>query len=223
MSTQTIVFWILLVLWVLSFLYGYKKSFPSSIKTKDIAVNAIFFAIILVMGFVPQVGYITIIPGLSLTLLHIPVLIGSYLYGWKKGALLGLLFGVTSWIEALLNPTGFNAFFIYPWVSILPRVLFGILSGLFFQLLRKTPKIYANGLAVGGISFLLTCLHTVLVFLDLFVFYPSELSALFIGGSSLVNGVTFTFLAVIALGMLGEATLSALVVPSVGRGLQRLI
>jgi uncharacterized membrane protein len=217
MNYQVVVFWALALAWFFAFCFVYRRNYPSRLEAKDVALDAMFIAIILLMGFVPQVGYITLVPGLSLTLLHLPVLIGAYLFGWKKGALYGLVFGVTSWIEAMIQGTGFNVFFLYPWVSILPRLLFGAISGFCFQLLKKNPKIYGTGWVVGGISFLLTCLHTALVFADLYVFYPQEIQGLFTSGSSLINGVTFTFLAMIALGMVGEASLAAILVPSTGR------
>jgi uncharacterized membrane protein len=217
MNYQVVVFWALFLVWFFAFTFVYRSFYPSRLKARDVALDAMFIAIILLMGFVPQVGYITIVPGLSLTLLHLPVLIGAYLFGWKKGALYGLAFGVTSWIEAMIQGGVFNAFFIYPWVSVLPRVLFGAISGFCFQYLKKNPKIYGSGWIVGAISFLLTCLHTGLVFADLYVFYPKEISAFFTSGNSLISGVSFTFLAVIALGMVGEASLAAILVPSTGR------
>lgn len=222
MNYQIIVFWVLFTLWALLFLGNYKQSYPTSLKSKDIAVDAFFIAIIAVMGFVPQIGYIAILPWLSLTLCHLPVLLGAYLYGWKKGALYGLAFGITSWIEALLTGTGFNALFIVPWVSVLPRLLFGFLSGLAFQLLRKTPKIYTNGVAVGALAALLTCLHTALVFLDLYVFYPSVIGNYFVSKDPVVAGVALTFFGLIALGMAGEASLAAIIVPLVGKAVRKI-
>jgi uncharacterized membrane protein len=124
---------------------------------------------------------------------------------------------------AALQGVGLNALFIYPWVSVLPRALFGLLAGAVFQLLKKTPKIYGNPAAVGGIAFLLTVCHSVLVFADLFVFYGGVMSALFASGSAVMNGVTFTFLAVIAVGMAGEATLGAIITPLAGKGLLKVL
>jgi uncharacterized membrane protein len=223
MNFQIPVFWVLFILWLLFFLASYKKNYPTSLKAKDIATDAFFIAIIAVMGFIPQVGYISVTPWLSLTLCHLPVLIGAYLFGWKKGTLYGLAFGITSWIEALLTGTGFNALFIVPWVSVLPRVVFGFLSGLTFQLLKKTPKIDGNGVAVGVISALLTCLHTVLVFLDLYAFYPSLIGSYFASSNPVAEGVALTFLGLIGLGMVGEASLAAISVPLVGKAVRKIV
>ena len=73
------------------------------ITTKDIAVDAIFIAIIAAMTFVPYVGMITL-PFISFTLLHLPVLLGAYLFGWRKGLLFGIAMGVCSLIKATTLP-----------------------------------------------------------------------------------------------------------------------
>jgi uncharacterized membrane protein len=222
MSWQDMAFWALFALWLILFWRVFARLSPQAGSSRLLAADAMFIAIIAIMGFVPQLGYIALIPGLSLTLMHLPVLIGAYLFGWKRGFLYGLAFGITSCLEALLQGAGLNALFIYPWVSVLPRALWGLLAGGVFQLLRKNPKIYANPAAVGGLSFLLTILHTLLVFADLFVFYGGTMAGLFASGSALIGGVAFAFAAAIALGALGEALIIAIATPIVGKGLLRL-
>jgi uncharacterized membrane protein len=227
MNWETVVVWAAVAVWVFFFIQAFRlaskkeTSEKSLDRTHLLAIDALFIAIIAIMGFVPQLGYLTIITGLSLTLMHIPVLIGAYLFGWKRGLLYGTAFGLTSCLMAALQGTGLNALFIYPWVSVLPRALFGLLAGVVFQLLKKTPKIYGNPAAVGGIAFLLTVCHSVLVFGDLFIFYGGTMSALFASGGAVMNGITFTFLAIIAAGVAGEATLGAIITPLAGKGLLR--
>jgi riboflavin transporter FmnP len=64
----------------------------------DFVFGAILFAIIVLMAFVPSLGFIPIIPGVAYaTLLHIPVLIGAIFLGWKWGLVLGL---PKSWSKA---------------------------------------------------------------------------------------------------------------------------
>jgi len=222
MNTESLLFWCLLLLWGLAFLRFYKKSSTSSIKTRDITIDAFFLGIIILMGVVPQLGYIQILPWLSLTLMHLPVLIGAYLYGWKKGLLFGTAFGLTSWIAALTRSTGaLDVLFIYPWVSVLPRMLFGLVSGLLFQLLKKTPKIEKNGWVVGALAFVLTCFHTVTVFLDLYLFYPTLIGGYFASTNPVVSGLAITFVVAVALGMIGEAALAAIVVPVCGKAIRK--
>ena len=57
--------------------------------------DAIFLAIIILMTFVPNLGYLSIAGGvITFTLLHLPVILGASLGGWKRGAIYGLAFGV---------------------------------------------------------------------------------------------------------------------------------
>lgn len=222
MSWTDVVFLVSVVVLSVSFLLLIKREFPKETSVKAIGIDAIFIGLILLLGLVPQLGYIQVVPGLSITILHVPVLLGSYLYGAKKGALYGFSFGVTSMIQAAMTGVGLNALFVFPWISIIPRFLFGLISGFSFHFLKKAPKILRGLLGVGGISFLLTVLHTGLVFLDLYVFYPSEVAALFANGDQMVNGIFMAFGLVLVLGMIGEAILSAFVVPIAGRAIKRM-
>ncbi len=190
-------------------------------KTSEIAFDAILIAIILTMGLIPQLGYLFVFPWLALTLLHVPVLIGASLGGPRRGLLYGFAFGFTSMIQAFVNASGLNAFFVYPWVSILPRLLFGFLAGLAFSLARRSPKL-SSGLGNGLLSFFLTLLHTGLVFLALFLFFPVETGAYFRMEGDVAVGVGITFAASLLLGALGEALIAGIIVPAVRRPLLKL-
>ena len=96
MDWNSLLTWILIALFLIGILAFYQASFKAERKTKNIAFDAIIIAIILVMGLIPQVGYLFILPWLALTLLHIPVLVGASIGGAKRGALYGLVFGLTS-------------------------------------------------------------------------------------------------------------------------------
>lgn len=225
MDTRRLIFGSLfaVLLLVLLLVFRAEPRYKKGASSHQVAIDSFFLAIIFVMGLVPQFGYITIVPGFSLTLLHIPVLLGAYLFGPKKGLLYGLFFGFTSLLAALLQPVGFNAFFVYPWVSIIPRFLFGFLAGSLFYLMRKNTKIYRNGLIVGGASFLLTCLHSTLVFLDLYVFFPAETKAFLLASGSFGASLSGLVIGFVALGMLGEAVLAAILVPAVGKATLRFV
>lgn len=217
MDTIWIIFWVFFALCVIGFLALVKKTFPTEIKVKSLAMDAMIIAIIVIMGLIPQVGYIMILPGLSLTLVHLPVLLGCYIGGPKKGLLYGLVFGLTSWYQAMFNMSGLNIFFIYPWISVLPRVLFGFIAGLVFSFLRKLLKGKDKFYVTSGASFLLTVVHTALVFSCLFIFYPTEMISLFGSSQEITQGVTFFFFGVILLGAAGEALLAAILIPILGK------
>lgn len=217
MDTIWILFWVFFALCIIGFLALVKKTFPTEIKVKSLAMDAMIIAIIVIMGLIPQVGYIMILPGLSLTLVHLPVLLGCYIGGPKKGLLYGLVFGLTSWYQAMFNMSGLNIFFIYPWISVLPRVLFGFIAGLVFSFLRKLLKGKDKFYVTSGTSFLLTVIHTALVFSCLFIFYPTEMISLFGSSQEITQGVTFFFFGVILLGGAGEALLAAILIPILGK------
>lgn len=195
--------------------YGneHKKEFDKGSRIKNMTADAMFLAIILIMSFVPNLGYISVTPFVSLTLIHLPVLLGAALGGWKKGLLYGLFFGVSSYFNALGQPAGFNAFFAFPWVAIPPRMLFGLIAGIIFSLLKKLNKGKHKSLYLLLASPVLTALHTVLVFATLLLFHGQNVWSLLVSGDPAAVGTTLTFAALIGLGMLGEMALSAILIP----------
>lgn len=174
--------------------------------------DAFFIAVLLLMTFVPNLGFIAVTPFISFTLMHLPVLLGAALGGPKKGILYGFVFGVASYIQAL-SSAGFNALFAFPWVAIPPRLLFGLAAGLVFGFVGKVSQTKTRGLYLTLGSALLTFLHTGLVFLDLYIFYPTEITGLFSSTSPVAAGTGLTFLLIIVIGMLGEMAIAALVIP----------
>ncbi len=96
-------------------------------KTRNMVETSLFCAIIIMMGLVPKIGFIKI--GLvDITLLFIPVLVGTILGDFKRAIILGLAFGVSSWIVALTRGSGpADIAFQNPLVSVLPRVLLTII------------------------------------------------------------------------------------------------
>lgn len=159
-------------------------------RTKEIALTGVFGAIILVMALVPWLGYIQI--GLvSLTIIHIPVLIGGAAGGKRVSIYLGLIFGLSSLLIALLRPVLPSDFvFQNPLVSVLPRLLFGYFAYLLYDLFNK---MISNNLIATMISFILsTIVHTVLVLIMFWIFGVKNAALVgifgFIWGILLSNG-----------------------------------
>ena len=73
-------------------------------KTFNMVLTGLFMAIIIIMTTVPNIGYINLIV-IKVTMVHVPVIIGSVLLGPKLGALLGATFGMTSLIVNTFNPS----------------------------------------------------------------------------------------------------------------------
>jgi uncharacterized membrane protein len=141
------------------------------IKTKDITLYGMYFAILALLSFTP-LGYITIFT-FAITTIHIVVLVAAFTLGLKGGLIVGLGFGIMSLLRALIAPTSpFDAAFINPIVSVLPRALFGLFAGLMAEFLPKFTKKIAPSLYIGVVSGVATFFHTALVLLAIIVMRP---------------------------------------------------
>ncbi|MCL2494297.1 MAG: ECF transporter S component [Oscillospiraceae bacterium] len=123
-------------------------------KTYELALYAMLTALIIVMTFTP-VGYITT-PTLSVTLIHLPVIIAAVTLGPKGGTLTGAVWGITCLIKAFVAPPSpiDGLLFRNPLVSVFPRVLAGFAAGVIFWAIsksgRNTKAALGSGLAALG-------------------------------------------------------------------------
>ena len=127
----------------------------------------ILMGLIILMTFIPNIGYIQ--TGLfSITTIHIPVLIGAALMGPIGGLVLGLTWGLTSYFYALTLGTIEAMIFLNPMVSIVPRVLVGLIVSYTTLALDKVnmKEVLKYGL-VAGIG---TLSNTVLGLSSIFIF-----------------------------------------------------
>ena len=126
--------------------------------TKSMVRAGILCALIIVMTIVPYTGYISY--GLvEITTLHIVVAVGAVILGWQYGAVLGFVWGVTCILRALTNPLW--APFVNPMVSLVPRVLVGMVAGFAAQGFRKLRL--RSGLVASLSAAAATLTNTVLV------------------------------------------------------------
>lgn len=122
-------------------------------------------AITMVMG-TTGVGFIPIQP-FKLTIMHIPVIIGAILEGPIAGALIGMMFGLFSIYQNLMVP-GITSFAFYnPLVSVLPRILIGVISYYVYKLFSRFSE--GAGVAIGAAVGSLT--NTIGVLGMIFVLY----------------------------------------------------
>jgi uncharacterized membrane protein len=145
----------------------------SNVRTLKMVQLALFTAIILLLAFTP-VGYIKLPTGLSITLVGIPVIVGAITLGPSGGAILGAVFGLTSFAQAFgMEPFGTMLFSINPIgtfiTCLIPRILMGWLTGLIFQGLRKTDKTKLLSYVVTSLAGSL--LNTVLFMTSLMIFF----------------------------------------------------
>ena len=183
-------------------------------RTRLLAFDAIFLSLILIMTFVPNLGYITLFGGvITFTLLHLPVIIGAALFGWKRGAIYGAFFGVGSFIKAVsLATSPFDLLFVNPLISILPRVIFGFGAGLLFSLLKGKSKKPLLAL----VAFASSIFHTAVVFASIYLFAKGHAAWLwdYIFGSG-KSSIGLAFVVITIIGSGGEAILASLLTPSI--------
>ena len=119
-----------------------KKSGNNGMRAQKLVFFAILSAILIVMSFTP-IGYLRIGLTLEITFLMIPVAIGAAAYGPLFGAGLGLVFGLTSLTQCFLG-SALGVLLLNVSVGltvvqcIVPRVLFGLITGLIYNGLNKT-------------------------------------------------------------------------------------
>ena len=77
-----------------------------SLNTKVLTTYALFLAIMLIMAFVPGLGFIPTSVA-AIVIIQVPVIIASYFLGFKGGMFFGLVFGLTSVIKCFTEPDAF--------------------------------------------------------------------------------------------------------------------
>ncbi|MDD4103674.1 MAG: ECF transporter S component [Bacilli bacterium] len=128
----------------------------------EMTLSAVIIAIIAVMSYIPYVGYINY-GVVSITTIHIVVLVAALLFGWKQGLVAGTAFGLFSFLQALTASTVMDLAFRNPVISILPRVLFGFLAGIIFDGMRKVDNLPVRSILYIVGSVFMTMVHTALV------------------------------------------------------------
>lgn len=125
-----------------------------SSPVKKIVTAGALGAVSVVMAITP-LGFLPWFGGVSLTIMHIPVIIAAVLEGPLAGTVVGLIFGVTSLVKAAVAPlTPVDPLFTNPLVSVLPRLLIGLAAWAAFRAFRGKLGPLAAGVAgaVGGFA-----------------------------------------------------------------------
>lgn len=148
-------------------------------KALVLTQNAILTALIVLMAFTP-IGYLQL-GVVKMTFIMVPVAVGAITLGEKSGAFLGLVFGITSFMQCFgLDAFGTTLLGINPIYTfimcLVPRVLMGYLCGVFYKLIARKKKKFALVFA----SFLAPVLNT--------TFFMSLL-LLFFGESDYIMGI----------------------------------
>ena len=122
-----------------------------NVNVRKMSIISVLSAISIMLSMTP-LGFIPIGPT-NATIMHIPVIIGAIVEGPMVGMSVGLIFGLTSLIRNLTMPTITSFAFINPLVSVLPRVLIGIVAYYVYKLAIKiTKNSFVSGWITGFIG-----------------------------------------------------------------------
>lgn len=188
-------------------------------KTKDLVFTALFMGIVFMLGLWPNLGFIAIGP-ISVTIIHIPVIIGAIFLGSTSGLLIGLAFGVGSFFNSMSSGVLFAPVFANPLVSILPRAIFGYITYYIYKLVRT---LFKNETVSYGVSAgVATLAHAAMVVPLLFYFGLNHES---IAGAiqTVYQGKVFLFIAGIFMAnTLMEMIAAIVLVPIVLKALNKI-
>ena len=173
--------------------------------TKKLVLLALLTGLLVLMAFTP-IGYLNIGP-LSITFNMIPVAIGAVALGPTGGAVLGLVFGITSFAQCFgISAFGTVLCGISPLLTLIvtigSRTLAGYLTGVVSTLLRKAPapvNFAVTGLAGAVLNFFMTLLMVCFGSSDYIMSMRGELNVLafvaaFVGINAVVEAVVSTVL-----------------------------
>ena len=132
-------------------------------KLINLVLLALFTGLIFLMGQTP-LGLIPL-GFCNVTLLVIPVAVGSILMGWKNGLVLGAAFAATSLLSALTKPSVLVAALMGAspllaiLMTVLPRLCIPLVICGVYRLLRRRPRNIAAALAAACGSLTNTILY----------------------------------------------------------------
>ncbi len=180
---------------------------------------ALFSAIIIVQNFIPFLGYIPFGP-LNLTIIHITVIIAAFTLGPSGGALIGGIWGSITFVRAFIWPTSPLAVivFVNPLVSILPRILIGIVAGYSFRWLSHKFKQEYLSMGIAGVLGALT--NTILVLGQIYLFYHGHARSLY---QVDVEALLPYLLGVIATNGIPEAIVAGIACPLIAKPLMKRV
>lgn len=195
-------------------------------QIQRLTLAAFFVAIQLIMGFTP-IGYIPV-GAISITTMHLPVILAGIVLGPAYGAATGFVFGLTSMINATIKP-GITSFCFSPFItiggvhgnfaSILiafgPRIFLGWFSGILYRLLVKKNNNWVLSATITAA--LNTLIHTLFVMGLIWLFFGTQYA------NAAGIGVGAVIITVLTSNGILEIILAAIVVPALVRALKPAI
>ena len=183
-------------------------------KQSSVAQIAIFFAIMLVLHLLSSVIFNLLPVPIKPTIIHIPVIIASIIYGPRIGAILGTSMGLISVVTntLVLLPTSYLFSPFVPngnlnslMIAMVPRILIGITPYFVYKWMKNKPGLVLAG-AVGSMT------NTVFVLGGIFILF-----------SAVYNGDIQAMLAlVLSANSISEMVISAILTVAIVPALEKV-
>lgn len=195
---------------------------PKKVDVFYMVEMGLLVGIILLMSYTP-IGYLPISAGLAITLIPIPVVIGAIVLGPSAGAILGAIFGLTSFSMCLLQRDAFGVllFNISPYrvffLCLIPRVLMGLLCGYIFKLIYKTK--FKKILPFAITSLVGPLLNTIFFMCSLWILYKDTEPVINMSNQLGAHGFWSFIFAMVGVNALIEAIVCLLISTAVSKGI----
>ena len=202
-------------------------------RTQNLVMTAALTALILLMTYVPFLGYIPL-GFIDATIIHVPVIIGGILLGPKYGGGLGLVFGLGSLIKNTIRPN-LTSFVFTPFVQVgefggnlwsiviclVPRILIGVVAYYTYAAVRKLFKKKKIGetIALGAAGVLGSMTNTLLVMNLIYVFFGESYAA---ATGKAYSALYYAILGVIVGSGIPEAIVAAILTIAIAKVLLKL-
>ncbi|HKV46094.1 MAG TPA: ECF transporter S component [bacterium] len=122
------------------------------LSTRGIVISGVLGAIAIFLG-ATRLGFIPMPTGINATIMHVPAIIGGILEGPIVGGLIGIIFGIYSFLQST------TPMFKDPIVAIVPRIFIGIFAAWAYLAARPAGEWW--GITVAAIVG--TATNTILV------------------------------------------------------------
>lgn len=196
-------------------------------ETKTIAITAIFVAIFLLQTFVPNIGYIRILPTLpAVTTVPLTVAVYSLLMGPKAGTCFGLFWGFARLFQAYTQPGDIVSLMLFQnfFIALVPSVLAGLFPGLIGHFCRE-KKVGTQAVAytvAGAVTSLTNTIFVILLTSLVFMGDPAKLLG-HLGSFGKSTPLISALIVALGVNGLAEAIFTAIITPIIVTPLKKVL
>lgn len=188
-------------------------------KTMRLTLLAMFTALMILLSFFGSIN----VGVFKITFMTLPIIVGATILKPLDSAILGAVFGLSSFIQAVLGMSALATalFQIDPFMTFIlcfvPRVLDGYLSGLIFQGIKKIDK--TNLVSYITVGAAVPLLNTILFMGTLFLFFYNSAPIQAIAQKSNVDNIFALFVAMVGINAVVELLVGIILGTAVSKAL----